>query len=243
VTRGYALALGALMTVVGATAGAAAVTPQRSIAHSAYGLQLSVPEFWAVAYFQACPIRTVGTLLIGTPTYASNCTLIPANANIVSMQLQQSGEIIPGPGKHLVIHGLGVTSYSTGARSSGGATWVVPSKHVVLMATGPRSFAVLHTLANATSRADPAPGMLRGSEYLIALIPTPVSGPVSVTRRSSRGTGSTTVRAFDAQFWDAFPPGNYLLRGHAGNAPCPPVGVTVQSGQTTDAPEIDCQGE
>jgi hypothetical protein len=241
--RGYALALGVLTTVITATDGATAATPQRSIAHSAYGLQLSVPKFWSVAYFQNCPIRTVGTLLIGTPTYLSNCTLIPANANIVSMQRQQDKAIIPGPGKHLVIHGLGITSYSTGAGSSDRTTWVVPSKHVVLTATGPRSSAVLRTLAAATSRAVPAPGMLRGSVYLIALMRTPVTGPVSVSRLNSHGTGSTTVQAYDAQFWDTIPPGNYLLRGHAGDAPCPPVRVSVQSGQTTDAPEIDCQGE
>jgi hypothetical protein len=240
---GYALALAALTTVLTSTLGAAAVTPQRLIPHSAYGLQLSVPKPWGVAYFQNCPTRAVGTLLIGAPAYLSNCAFIPAEANIISMQTRQSGMDFPGRSKRLVVHGIGVISYPAAAASSGATTWVVPSKHVVLTATGTGSSAVLRTLAVASSRAVPAPGMLRGSVYLIAQIRTPVTGPVSISRLGSHGTGSTTIQAYDAQFWDTFRPGNYLLTGHAGDAPCPPVSVTIQSGKTTDAPEIECQGE
>lgn len=240
---GCALALGALTTPLVTTAGAEAVSPQGWVAHSAFGLQLSVPKFWGVAYFQNCPLRNSGTLLIGTPAYESFCANIPPDANIISMQPQESGAVFSGRVRHLVVHGLGVISYSTGAAPSSQTQWVVPSNHVVLTATGAQSSAVLRTLTVATSRALPAPGMLRGSVYLIALIRTPVTGPVSVTRLGPQGSGSTTVQAYDAQFWDDFRPGNYLLTGHAGDAPCPPVGVTVRSGETTDAREIDCQGE
>ena len=242
-TTGCALALGVLTAVLSSTAGAAVMAPQRSMTHSAYGLQLSVPKFWGVAYFQNCPTRAVGTLLIGTPAYLSYCTMVPANANIISMQPQQSGAVFPGRREHLVVHGLGVISYLAEATSSDETTWVVPSKHVVITASGPRSPAILRTLTIANSRAVPAPGMLRGSVYLIALTRTPVTGPVSATGLSSHGAGSTTLHAYDGQFWTTLPPGGYLLSVHAGDAPCSPVRVTVQSGETTIAPEIDCQGD
>ena len=240
--RVCALAVGILTTMAPSTLGAAAVTAHGYVAHSAYGLQLSVPNFWSVAYFQNCPIRNVGTLLIGRPAYLNNCALIPANANTVSMQLQQAEAVTPGPSKHLVVHGVNVISVSTGLKSYSGTVWIVPSKHVVLTATGPHSSAVLRTLAAATSRAVPAPGMLRGSVYLVALMRTAITGPVSVTRLAPHAMGSTTVAAYDGQFSDTVPPGSYLLKGHAGDAPCPPVRVTVQSGQIADAPEINCQG-
>ncbi len=240
---GCALALGALTMPLTATAGSAAVPPQGWVAHSAYGLQLSVPKSWGVAYFQNCPLRKSGSLLIGTPAYESFCAAFPADANIISMQPQESGAVFSGRVSHFIVHGLGVISYSTGVAPFSRAAWVVPSRHVVVTATGAQSSAVLRTLTVATSGALPAPGVLRGSVYLIALIRTPVTGPVSVTRLGSHGSGSTTVQAYDAQFWDTFPPGHYLLTGHAGDAPCQPVRVTVRSGETTDAPEIDCQGE
>ena len=240
---GFALALAVLTTVLSAPVGAATETLQRSIAHSAYSLQLSVPESWGVAYFQNCPTRAAGTLLIGTPPSLSNCAFIPADSNIVSMQSPQAGMVFPGRSTRLVVHGLGVISYPAAAASSGETTWVVPSKRVVLTASGPQSSAVLRTLTAATSRAVPAPGVLRGSVYLVALIRTPVTGPVSISTLTAHGIASTTVHAYDAQFWDTLRPGKYLLRGHAGDAPCPAVRVTIQSGRTTDAPEIDCQGE
>ena len=232
------LVLGALTTPLVGTA-ATADSSQKRVAHSAYGLQLSVPKSWSVAYFQNCPLRNSGTLLIGTPTFLSNCAMIPADANIISMQPQASEATPSGHARHLVVHGVGVLSYSTSQ-----IEWFVPSKHVVLMASGPQSSAILRTLAPASSQAVPAPGILRGSIYLIALSRAPVTGAVSVTRLSTRSSVSTTaVKAFDAQFSDILVPGDYLLTGHDGNAPCPPVRVTVESGQTSDAPEIDCQGE
>lgn len=242
-TTAGALAIGVLSAILAATPAASAQASKRSTTHSAYGLQLSIPDRWAVSYFQNCSIRTTGTLLIGAPTYLSNCTSIPADANVISIQPQPLNAVVPGTGEHLAVHGVKVISYSTGPKSSGGTTWVVPSKHVVLTATGPQSSAVLHTLAVATPRSISAPGMLRGSVYLVALMRTPITGPVSVTRVSSHGTGSIMIQAYDGQFWETLPPGIYLLTSHAGDAPCPAVRVTVQSGQPADAPEIDCKGE
>ena len=119
---------------------------------------------------------------------------------------------------------------------------MIPSRHVVISATGARSAAVLHTLTAATSTAHPAPGMLRGSEYLVALTRGPVTGTITVTRSGS-AKAVKTVHAYDAAFWETLRPGTYFVVGHAGDAPCPPVTVTVRSGETTEAPEIDCQGE
>lgn len=224
-------------------AGAARVTgtstPHGWVAHSAYDLQLTVPKSWGVAYFRNCPVRDAGTLLIGTPAYYSLCTEIPADANIVTMQPEKSEVVSASHVKHLVVHGLGVSSYS----ADGVLNWDIPSKNVVLTATGPRSSAVLHTLTVATSQAQAAPGVLKGSEYLVALMRTPVTGLVSVTRLDGHGPGLEPTHAYDGQFSVTLPPGTYLLTGQDGDAPCPPVRASVQSGLTTDVPEIDCQGE
>jgi hypothetical protein len=171
--------------------------------------------------------------------------MIPADADIVWMQPQGSiatGEFSGHVKQHLVVGGIDVTSYSVGDNPFRQSTWVVPSR-VVISAMGPESSAVLHTLTRATSRALPAPGVLRGSEYLIALGRTPVTGLVTVTRVRTHGSISTKVHAYDAAFWDTYPLGNYVLIGHAGDAPCTPVRVTVRSGETTVAPEIDCQSQ
>ncbi len=213
--------------------------PHGWVAHSAYGLQMSVPKSWAVAYFRNCPVRDAGTLLIGTPAYYSFCTEIPADANIVTMQPEKSEAVNAGHVRHLVVHGLDVTSYSSG----GILNWAVPSKNVVLTATGPGSSAVLHTLALATSHAQAAPGVLNGSEYLEALTQVPVTGPVSVARLDAHGPSLPPAQAFEGHFSVTLPPGRYRLTGLDGNAPCPPVRASVLSGQTTDVPEIDCQGE
>lgn len=233
---GVVATLALLTTPLAAANGASTATPQDWVAHSAYGLELSVPKSWAIGYFQNCPIRDAGTLLIGTPAILSNCTNVPSDANVVWMQPQATGARYSGQVRHFVVHGLAVTAYGSGV-------WVVPSEHVVISAMGPRSAAVLQTLTTATSRAEAAPGMLRGSEYLIALMKTPVTGPVSVMRQGPPRSAAASVQAYDAQFWKTFPPGTYELGGHAGNAPCPPVQVTIQSGRTVYAPEIDCQGE
>lgn len=237
VAAGAVVAL-VMMTTPLTVAGAAKVNaPRLSATYSAYGVQLSVPKSWAVAYFQDCPVpKAAGTLLIGTPSPLTNCVNF-GHVNLVWMQPESSPAPSSSHFKHLSIHGLDVKSDSTGLS-------LVPSKHVVITAMGPEASEVVQTLTTATPRARAAPGMLRGSEYLIALMRTPVTGTVAVAKLGRHGAPkSVFVHAYDAQFWRTFPPGTYVLTGHAGNAPCPPVKVSIESGLVVDAPEIDCQGE
>jgi hypothetical protein len=226
-------------TPVGATIAKASTTPHGWVAVSAYGLQLSVPKSWTVLYFKSCPGGDPGTLMIGTPTLFDVCGFDASDANVVTMQPGNSGAVRDAHEKQLVVHGLSVTSYSI--RSS--VTWEIGSKGVVITATGPRVSAVLHTLTLSTLRAQAAPGVLMGTEYLVALMRTPVTGPVSVARLDTHGPGLPAAQAFDGQFSDTLPPGRYRLTGHAGNAPCPSITASVQSGRTTNLPAIDCQGE
>jgi hypothetical protein len=90
--------------------------------------------------------------------------------------------------------------------------------------------------------AKAAPGILRGNEYLIGDMKSPNNGRVSVTRLGSQCSAAANVQAVDAQFWTVVPLGSYELSAHAGDAPCPPVRVTVESGLTVHALEIDWEG-
>ena len=209
------------------------------VAHSAYGLQLSVPKAWVAAYFRNCPVRDAGTLLIGTPAHYSFCTEIPSDANIVTMQPETTEAVHATHVRRLMVHGLVVISYSTGVI----VNWAVPSKSVVLTAKGSESSGVLNTLSIATSRAHAAPGFVTGTEYVVALMRTPVTGPVSVKKLDSPRPDLQTVHAYDGQFSETLAPGTYLMTGQDGDAPCPPVRVIVASGRRTDVPEIDCRGE
>ena len=190
-------------------------------------------------YFRNCPVRDAGSLLIGTPAYYSFCTEIPSDANIVTMQPEKSEALHATHVRRLMVHGLVVISYSTG----GILNWAVPSKSVVLTATGPESSGVLNTLSVATSRAQVAPGFLKGTEYLVAQVRTPVTGLVSLRKLDAPRPGLEAVHAYDGHFSDMLAPGAYLLTGQDGDAACPPVKGSVTSGRTTDVPEIDCQGE
>ena len=262
--RGWGTALlgiGLLVTSPTAAIAAGAAAPNGWAAHSAYGLQLSVPDSWKVAYFRSCPVSHVGTLLIGSSPFLSACPLITEDENIVWMQPEEPEErsatsnapgFFTGPGngfsgrvENLVVHHIHVTSYiyPKSGKPVGTIWWIVRSKHVEISASGPTSFAVLRTLAGATPRAQAAPGILSGNEYLVALGKTPVTGPISVTRLRPHRASVTGVNALHGGFSRTLPPGDYLLTGHAGDAPCPPVTVTVLSGLTVTAPEIDCQGE
>jgi hypothetical protein len=209
-----------------------------SEAHSAYGLQLSVPRSWVTEYFENCPQGRSGTLLIGTPLSLDNCADYPEDANIVTMQLEKSEAVIGSQERNLVVHGLHVTSYSV----AGTINWDVHSKGVVITARGSGSPAVLRTLRLGTSRAHAAPGILEGSEYLEALKQTPVTGLVTMTRHSTSGSPSSVVHAYDGQFSALLPPGRYRVTGGAGDAPCPPATTVARSGTVTVIPPIDCQG-
>jgi len=224
------------LTGAGAARARANPAPRGWVAHSAYGLQLSVPKSWATEYFASCPARGSGTLLIGKPTVAAYCAFIPASADVITMEPGTSATVGRHP-KDLVVNGLRVTS------SSGyGVDWLIRSKNVLITATGTASTEVLRTLTVATSRAQAAPGVLMGTEYLEALEQVPVTGLVSVTRLGTHGPSIPSAHAYDGHFSDTLPPGRYLLAGQDGNVQCPSMLVTVHSGRTTVVPAIDCQG-
>jgi hypothetical protein len=229
----------ALAMGLGTATGAAVSASQGSNAHSAYGLQLSVPKSWTVSYFESCPDGKPGTLLIGTPLHLDFCPNYPPNPNVVTMQPEKSEAVIGSHERHFRFHGLPIVSYSVGSATN----WDVSSKNVVITAEGPKSLRVLHSLRRATSHADPAPGYLTGTQYLEAQIQAPVTGPVSVGRLDARRSTRSVVQAFDGQFSGLFLPGVYRLTGQSGNTECPSVTAIVQSGRVTEAQTIYCQGE
>jgi hypothetical protein len=194
-------------TAAGATTATAAAgpIPRGWTAESAYGVQLSVPPSWKTAYFQNCPYRGAGgTLLIGTPSAITFCAQYPESTNIVTMQPTGLTAIRGAPKHELMVHGLRVTSSS----KDGSIIWAVRSGAVVLTATGPRSLAILRTLSVATSRARAAPGILKGSLYLIALNKVPVTSLVSVTRLDTYGSPLPAIHSYDGQFSATLPPGS-----------------------------------
>jgi hypothetical protein len=140
--------------------------------------------------------------------------------------------------RHFVIRGLHVTSRTDGFLTS----WAIPSKSVVIDASGNHASAVLHTLARATSSAEPALGMIRGTEKLQAATTVPVTGLIAVVRLNTHGPALPMARSFGGLFNEQLPPGKYKLTGHDGDAPCPPVSVSVVPGFTSDVPPIVCQG-
>ena len=234
---GAALFVGMLTLPLATPVGAADVVAQGWATHSAYGIQISIPSSWAVGYFQDCPVGKSGTLLIGTPLILTDCAEYSASTNLVAMQSSttQTGAI---GGRHLRVHGLAVVSRG----ASGAITWVLPSEHVTITAQGPQALEVLRTIGRRTEHAVRAPGMLTGREELVALRVVPVTGPVSLSRLDARGATHSVVQAFDGGYSRLLPPGLYRLNGRSGNVDCPPVRATVQSGRTTVAPTIDCQG-
>jgi hypothetical protein len=227
----------ALTMVLGTATRVAASASQGSKAHSAYGLQLSVPKSWSVSYFENCPDGKPGTLLIGTPLHLDFCPNYPPNPNVVTMQPEKSEAVIGSHERHFHFHGLPIVSYSVG----GVTNWDVSSENVVITAEGPKTLRVLQSVRRATSHADPAPGYLTGTQYIEAQIEAPVTGPVSVARLDARGSTPSVVQAFDGQFSGLFSPGEYRLTGHSGNTECPSVTAIVQSGRVTAARTIYCQ--
>ena len=218
-----------------------------SIAHSAYGLQITVPKSWSVQVFGQCPDgRTPGTLFIGTAEFVANCPEFDLNtSSIVSMSNGNevgSTAIIQGQQYRTIrVHGLTVLATVTGTHSLVTADrWYVPSKHVSITGTGPSALAVMRTLAPATAQASPATGFVSGTEQLSALVVVPASGPISVVKPPSDKIHIVTV--LNGQFSFTSAPGRYVLTGHDGNAPCPPVAVTVISAERVTSPPIVCQG-
>ena len=166
-------------------------TPQGWQAHSAYGLQVSVPESWAVHYFASCPdSERSGTLLIGAPKVAPFCTFYGSNTNMVSLYSEPSQGANPtdpqnsGPAaKSFTIHGVRVTPLSGPPMSS---DWLIPSRDAVVRGMGPKALAIMRTLAPATQNATQAPGTVDGTIYVNAVERVPASGTVTVREVGSK---------------------------------------------------------
>ena len=236
-----ALAPLAVVTAVGVGSAGASTTAstQNWVAHSAYGLQISVPTAWKVGYFQNCPEGGPGALLIGAPLVYDNCAGFSRNPNVVSMQPEKSEVWSKNSSdRSFVIHGLHVDSHSTG----GEVEWAIASKSTVVTAYGAKAKSVLKTLTTATSMAQAAPGMIKGSEYLETLTKTPVTGIISAIELDAHGP-EVPIHAYDGQYSDLLPAAKYGLTGQDGDAPCPPIIIKVHSGLTTHVREIDCQGD
>ena len=215
--------------------------PSGWVAHSAYGLQLAAPRTWSVQVFGQCPDGSrPGTLFIGTPPYAVFCPEYGSTTTQVTMYRSEdrpppTGRL-QGSAHILRVHGLSVTS----SRTDAGLLWTIPSMHVTITGSGPNALPIMQSLAPATRRASPAIGKVTGSEYLEALVRHRSPGPVRV--RPPSGT-PFEVEAVDGQFSFTGPPGTYVLTGHDGNVSCPPVSVTVHSGESATALPIQCNGD
>jgi hypothetical protein len=212
-------------------------SPTAWVAHSAYGLQVSVPQNWTVEVFGQCPDgRTPGTLIIGTSTFVDQCPLYGSKSTQVDMFMASQSTF---SSQHAnVIHVNGVKVLSSSSRTE--QYWYVPSKHVVVTGADLKALVIMRTLAPATRQSVPAVGQVNGSEYLETLMQLKVTGPITVKRIGTRHT--YTVRAVDGHFSFGGRPGNYLLTGIDGNTPCPSVIATVISGTVTNAPPIKCEG-
>jgi hypothetical protein len=211
------------------------------IAHSAYGLQLSVPPSWSVQVFGECPDgQKPGTLFIGTAPFIAYCPSFGADTASVAMYEgsppKQTGGTAPAPTRMLV-NGLSVESTKT----YNGFHWTVPAENVTVSGSGRGALSVMKTLSQATSRSVPATGKVTGTEYLDALEQVPVTGTIGVRKAGS--TKTTSVRVVDGQYWFLGRPGRYELTGHDGDTSCPPVSVVLVSGSDTTAPPLRCNGD
>ncbi len=217
------------------------------MAHSAYGIQVSVPKSWKVTYFSPCP-RT-DTLNIGAAGYSAQCPVFDSSGpwlGIYSMSPGQPRTGVPypaysaPPGYHfptLTVRGLRVLRPPSSPLT---AAWLVPSKNAVVNGSGPKALALMRTLAPATRCAIPALGIVTGKEYLEDVMQVPVSGAVTLTALKSLKTLS--FDAYGGGWGATVPPGHYAATGHDGNTVCPAVQFTVQSGLRVTAPIIRCEG-
>lgn len=204
------------------------------VAHSAYGIQLSIPKSWKVTYFSPCP-RT-GTLNVGAAGYTLNCPN-DGGGSWVEIDATLPGPSSPTGNDVFRVNRLRVaTQPGLGVRA-----WFVLSKGVHVSGSGPKALAVMGTLAVASRHATPAPSFVTGREYPEALTQVPVSGPVTLTTPKSHKT--RTLYAVDGTWWATLSRGHYAATGHDGDTVCPPVKFTVPSGLRVAGPTIRCQGE
>jgi len=219
------------------------------VAHSAYGVQVSVPKSWKVIYFPGCPLyQRSGVLTIGVSVVPFFCPayIPPASSTSVSLSLTIGADpmttgLHPPTVRTIRVHGLTVETQTVSHGTNQASTiWYVPSRSATLTGLGRGVLQVMQTLSVATSRAAAAPGNVTGSLDLETLQQQPVSGPVTVT--DSRTRKVLAVDAVNGQYSFSGPPGAYAVQGHAGSATCPLLAVTVRSGENITAPTILCQG-
>jgi hypothetical protein len=219
------------------------------VAHSAYGVQVSVPKSWKVVYFPGCPsYQRPGVLTIGVSAAPFFCPayIPPGSSKSVSLSLTTGADpmntgLHPPTVRTIRVHGLTVETQTVGHGTNQASTiWYVPSRSATLTGLGRGVLQVMQTLSVATSRAVAAPGNVTGSLDLETLQQQPVSGPVTVT--DSRTGNVLAVDAVDGQYSFSGPPGAYAIQGHADSARCPLLTVTVRSGESITAPTILCQG-
>jgi hypothetical protein len=218
-----------------------------STAYSAYGVQLSVPKTWSVRYFPGCPNTGPPPVLsIGQSEVAYSCpsfrspTSVGVSVNQGNLLPRDSSGKVQGS-RTIRVHGLRVeVATSTSPQSPTPIEWYVPSKNVSITGAGTGALQVMETLTSARPGAVVTPGHVKGYQYLETLQQLPVSGPVTVT--DVRTGMSSTIYAIGGEYTFSGGPGGYAVQGHDGNAPCPPVTVTVVSGENVTAPPIMCQG-
>jgi hypothetical protein len=210
--------------------------PKGWLAHSAYGLQISVPTSWRVSYFPGCSYaERPGVLAIGLSDLAYSCPEFEGHGALVSLYEGSAGVSNPTP-KAMSVNGIRLWSTTY----DGTISWYIPSAHVYVSGRGPGSATVLHTLSRATSHASKAPGVGRGSAYLETVTQVPISGTATV--RNLESGRATIVQFANGQFTFEGAPGSYRVTVSSGSAPCAPISASIASGTYTTWPPIRCQG-
>lgn len=217
--------------------------PSGWLAHSAYGLQLSVPKSWAVTYFVCnCPdTLKPGTLSVAS-SFVCNCPATPQTTNQVTITyVAQPPTAASDPPAHMItpIHGIQVLQLSHQPFNN----WVVGG-HVVISGSGPNGLAVMRSLARATPQALPAPGFINGTALSGGLQPVPITTAIQYTRvaQPEHRTPVRSVQTLDGEYSATLSPGTYRFSAVSAGASCQAVTVGVLSGRTTTAPTITCPG-
>ena len=235
--------------------------PQGWVAHSAYGLQLSVPKKWNFKPFGQCPTEP-GSLFIGTSQFVTLCPEFRLTTTYVSLTARPDQYAASNSGSTAEENAAASADYSAALAATAHGTrivvnglhvvqaytsqliWVIPSQGAVLRGSGPSALKVMRTLTMATRAASPATGMIYGTAYLAALTRTPIAGRVTYVRLHPTEPilVGHSVAVLDGTFWATLSPGTYRFTTDAGSAPCLPVTAKVESGRMVTAPPIVCQG-
>jgi hypothetical protein len=220
-----------------------------ALAHSAYGVQVSVPKNWQVQYFPGCPTYSnPGNFYIGTPASFPSCPMIPGQAPPHTAQVYlSSGNVLSSTGLHppsiktFHVNGLKVESQTiSGGSGQSTMRWYIPSNNASLTGSGFGSLLVMQSLTRATPKAVVTPGNMTGNMYTEAIVQVPANGSITITNVHSREV--LTSYAIGGLYAFSGAPAKYVVQGHDGTLPCPSVTVTVVSGANVIAPPIKCIG-